>query len=259
MKSEKRLGRSSIVGVALKSVILSVYDPGSKAVAACIIASAPFSSCPNTSSARQGGHETGSIFHPHPCQRPKSDLTVAQTWRSGRGRPETAPPPLDADRLERLALRYVERYATTRAKLLAYLNRKVRERGFVEDQTPEISGLVERIATLGYVDDQAFANMRSTALSRRGYGPRRVAAALRQAGISEGDSADAQERVKEQAWEAALRFAERRKIGPFAAERSERPAREKALAAMLRAGHGLALSRAMVNAAPGVIPEWDNG
>ena len=38
-------------------------------------------------------------------------------------------PPLDQPALERAALRYVERYATTRAKLVAYLTRKLRERG----------------------------------------------------------------------------------------------------------------------------------
>lgn len=38
--------------------------------------------------------------------------------------------PLDPARLERLALRYVERFATTRVKLTRYLERKVRERGW---------------------------------------------------------------------------------------------------------------------------------
>ena len=38
-------------------------------------------------------------------------------------------PPLDAAALERLALRYVERFATTRGKLTDYLRRKIREIG----------------------------------------------------------------------------------------------------------------------------------
>ena len=37
--------------------------------------------------------------------------------------------PLDAAALDRLALRYVERFATTRGKLADYLRRKMRERG----------------------------------------------------------------------------------------------------------------------------------
>ena len=63
------------------------------------------------------------------------------------------------------------------------------------------------------------------------------AQALRAAGIGEEDGAEAREAAEAGAWEAALRFAERRKIGPFAAADADRPAREKAFAAMLRAGH----------------------
>lgn len=158
-----------------------------------------------------------------------------------------------------MALRYVERYATSRAKLLGYLERKLRERGFAEADPPDLAALVEKFALLGYVDDQAFAAMRSGALSRRGYGPRRIAVALRQAGIAEDDAADAERTAREHAWDAALRFAERRKIGPFAAARPDRPGREKALAALLRAGHSMADARLLIDAEPGTIPERDRG
>ncbi len=118
--------------------------------------------------------------------------------------------------------------------------------------------LVERFASLGYVDDRAFASARADALGRRGYGIRRVDQALRAAGIEEEDGAPALEGAESEAWSAALRFAERRRIGPFADERPERPAREKALAAMLRAGHPLRLARRLVDAAPGEVPERED-
>ena len=60
------------------------------------------------------------------------------------------------------------------------------------------------------------------------------------------------------AWEAALHFARRRRIGPFAAAEVDRPAREKALAAMLRAGHPLQIARALVAARPGEVPQADS-
>ena len=41
-----------------------------------------------------------------------------------------APKPLDAPRLEELALAYVARFATSAAKLETYLRRKLRERGW---------------------------------------------------------------------------------------------------------------------------------
>ena len=78
--------------------------------------------------------------------------------------PSARPPtPLDPARLERLALRYVERFATTRAKLRRYLERKLRERGWGADAAPDTAALVERMAALGYVDDAAFAEARVAA------------------------------------------------------------------------------------------------
>ncbi len=172
-----------------------------------------------------------------------------------RGR--SVKPPLNARALEQAALFYAGRYATTRAKLVAYLLRKLRERGWEDAQPPAIEALVERMAALGYVDDKAFANARAGALTRRGYGVRRVGQALRAAGIGEEDSAEALETAEERAFAAALRFAERRKIGPFAGVETDRPAREKVIAAMLRAGHPLEIVRRIVSAKPGEIPVAD--
>ena len=73
--------------------------------------------------------------------------------RNDRRRPA---PPLDAAALDRLALRYVERFATTRGKLADYLRRKVRERGWTgPDADPQ--AIAERMAGLGYIDDRQFA------------------------------------------------------------------------------------------------------
>jgi regulatory protein len=169
-----------------------------------------------------------------------------------------ARPPLDRGGLERLALHYAGRYATTRAKLGAYLFRKVRERGWSGDEPPPIDALVERFAALGYVDDEAFATARAAALGRRGYGVRRIDQALKVAGIEEEDGAPARAAAVEGAWDAALRFAERKRIGPFAAEAPDRPARQRAFAAMMRAGHPTDLARRILDARPGEIPNPDN-
>ena len=166
-------------------------------------------------------------------------------------------PPLDEEALERLALFYAGRYATTRAKLKFYLGRKVKERGWEGGRPADLEALVERFQRLGYVDDRAFAEARAASLQRRGYGERRVEQALFAAGIDEEDGAGARERVREGAWEAALRFAERKRIGPFAAEPADREGRQKAFAAMVRAGHPLEVARRLVNAAPGHIPDSD--
>ena len=173
-----------------------------------------------------------------------------------RGRNRGEPPPLDAAGLERLALRYVERYATTRAKLARYLARKLRERGWADSGEPAIEPLIARLAALGYVDDAAFARSRAETLGRRGLGERRVTVDLRAAGIADDDSAEARAFARDRALAAALRYAERRRIGPFAAASPDRAGREKALAAMLRAGHPFELARRLADAAPGeeIVP-----
>ena len=166
-------------------------------------------------------------------------------------------PPLDRARLDELALGYVGRFATTRAKLARYLDRKLRERGWAEPLPPDVAGLVARLAENGYVDDAAFADGRGAALTRRGYGARRVAAALREAGIDEAASGDALASAGEAAWECALGYARRRRIGPFAAVAADRQGRERAVAALLRAGHPMAIARRIADAAPGQVPDRD--
>ena len=167
-------------------------------------------------------------------------------------------PPLDQKQLQELALRYVGRYATTRSKLAAYLLRKVRERGWDDVRDPDAEAIVQRFAELGYIDDAAFALSRSRALAGRGYGKRRLLEKLYAAGVDEGDSAAAREHADQEAVSAALRFAERRRIGPFAASTTDRRDQERALAAMVRAGHGFALARAIVGLPPGAKIELDD-
>ena len=167
-------------------------------------------------------------------------------------------PPLDRQALEERALAYAGRFATSRAKLAAYLQRKLRERGWDGEGDPPVEEIVARMAELGYVDDRAFATARAAAFGRRGYGARRLGEALRAAGIDEEDAAEARETAAAGAWQSALRFAERRRIGPFAAAETDRAGREKALSAMLRAGHPVALAQRLVRARPGEIPDPDN-
>ncbi len=174
-------------------------------------------------------------------------------------RDKKARPPLDPEGLERLGLQHAGRYATTRSKLAFYLERKLRERGWSGEGPSEsaVESLVERFAGLGYVDDRAFASARTASLMRRGYGERRVEQALRAAGISEEDGDPARAEARDGAWAAALRFAERKRIGPWADKAPDRDARNRAAGAMIRAGHPIDMVRRLLDAAPGEIPESD--
>ncbi len=164
--------------------------------------------------------------------------------------PRKPPRPLDPARLEELAVAYVGRFATTRAKLAFYLVRKLREKGWDGGVPPAIEPLVEKLARLGYVDDAAFAVAKARMLGQRGYGERRVGAALRQAGVGETDGAPARALAIDGAAAAAVRYAQRRRLGPFAHAAPDPKQRQRALAAMIRAGHGFDLARRLIDLVP---------
>lgn len=190
-----------------------------------------------------------------------------QESRRQRGE-KRAKPPLDEAALRDLALSYVARFASTGARLEAYLARKLKERGVVEDADGrsaaiDLPALVARLVELGYVDDAAYARMRARDLGARGYGARRVEQALWAAGVGEGIRADTApgEAARRR---AAVLMAQKRRLGPFGGGRDDeadplvmRKAHEKAVAAMLRAGHDYEHVRVIL-AAPDMvaIEEW---
>ena len=160
-----------------------------------------------------------------------------------------APKPLGKVALEELALAYVARFATSAGKLTAYLNRKLRERGWDGEEQPDVAAIVGRFVGLGYVDDATFARAKAGGLLRRGYGERRVDQALTAAGIAEEQRLNARGSVREQR-QAALIMVRKRRFGPFGRDGLPDPAlREKQVAALLRAGHPLASARDLINAA----------
>lgn len=142
-------------------------------------------------------------------------------------------------------------FATSRAKLRAYLSRKVRERGWSGPGEPDLDALAQRICALGYVDDAAYALAKAQALAGRGYGKRRLNQRLQVDGIAEEDAAAALDHADAEAVESALRFARRRRLGPFGPPTSDPKQREKAIAAMIRAGHPFALACSIVALEPG--------
>lgn len=178
--------------------------------------------------------------------------------RSGR-----KPAPLDAVRLEELALAYVARFATSAGRLTAYCQRKLRERGYAGQEegapAPDVAALVERFIAKGFVDDAGFARAKAGGLLRRGYGARRVGEALRADGIAEPLREEVSPREGERR-EAVVAYARRRRLGPFSRARSDpgdRAAEQKQLAALLRAGHDSAHARyVLATRAPDDLDVW---
>jgi regulatory protein len=177
----------------------------------------------------------------------KSRATVAQSWRMTSNRHNKIRKPLDSDALNRLALHYVGRYATTGAKLKSYLRRKVQERGWADGESADIDAIVARCAALGYVDDRAFAETRAASLGRRGYGGRRIGVALQVAGIDRDLAAEVMP-DDDAALMAAETYARRKRIGKYGDIVTDPKLRQRQFAAMLRAGHSFDLAKRFTNA-----------
>jgi len=146
--------------------------------------------------------------------------------------------------------------------LRGYLQRKLRERGVVDDEgmrnpAQVVEQIVERLVELRYVDDEAFAKARTGSLLRRGYGKRRVNEALRHAGVDEFTREETAPSDYAQ-YEAAVTLARKKRFGPFGIEhqdpeqcdepRLDPAKREKQMAAMLRAGHHFDVAKVILNA-----------
>ncbi len=153
-------------------------------------------------------------------------------------------------------MHYVARYATTSAKLATYLARKCRERSPEGEAAPDIAGLVEKIVALGYVNDTAYAELKTAALGRRGYGPRRIGAALRDAGIGTDSAQNIIAASPIDPSAAITTYLRRRRLGPYAKGEQTRETKQRTIAALLRAGHSYddvitVLSRSPVDEAEG--------
>ncbi|MCW3847521.1 RecX family transcriptional regulator [Sphingomonas sp. LB-2] len=166
-------------------------------------------------------------------------------------RPNLPLTPLDRAALERLGLRYVERYATTRGRLTAYLKRKLRERGWEGEAPADPAALADQFSELGYIDDRAFAEARVSAMGRRGLGARRIAHALHYAGIDTADAEAVAPLIEDDRIASALAFARRKRIGPHAREPADRDMLQKQVGAMVRAGHAPSLAWKIARMAPG--------
>ena len=157
---------------------------------------------------------------------------------------DNEPTPIDAALLERWALGYLERFASSAENLRRVLRRRVGRRSTSDNETVQraaalIDDLVERYRRSGLIDDAAYAAARARGRLARGEPLRRIAAGLAAKGIAAEERASALDALRETAPDpdlaAACAFARRRRLGPYRRGLGDR-ARE--LAAFARAGFG---------------------
>lgn len=185
-----------------------------------------------------------------PSQIPDDSAT-----RRRRG-PRKATP----EHLRNAALHYLERFASSEDNLRRVLMRKVRRSAHhhgtdTAEGEAAVEDIIRRFRETGLLDDTQYAEARARSLRDRGQSARSIRFKLIEKGIAAAeaeqaigaiDGADSSGAERE----AAVRYARKRRLGPFAdpARRAER--REKDLAAMARAGFSFDTAQEVVDADP---------
>src|SRR5947209_518319 len=155
---------------------------------------------------------------------------------------ETEGRPIEPALLEKWALGYLERFASSAENLRRVLRRRVRRRIRDDDETVRvidrlIDALVIRYRDAGLIDDAAYAAGRARARLARGQSLRRIVTGLMAKGVGAEDRAAALQALRETAPDpdlaAACAFARRRRLGPFRRAPADR---NRELAAFGRAG-----------------------
>jgi regulatory protein len=168
-----------------------------------------------------------------------------------------AAPVLTMAILERAALRYLERYASSRENLRRVLLRRV-AKAARDDPDAAAAGralvetLVERYVQAGLLDDARYAEAKAAGLARAGASRYRIRGKLMQKDVAAERIDDAlaalASRGEGSELFAACALIRRRRLGPYRKSGDRAAHRNKDLAALSRAGFALGLARRLLGA-----------
>lgn len=166
------------------------------------------------------------------------------------------PRPLDAAGLERAAVQHLQRFPCSEARLRFVLNRRIRRTEQPDDEKATLraalDGVIDKMKRWGYLDDAAYARALVGSLHRRGKGRRAIAAKLRERMVPAAHAEAALEalfdEVSDPEFVAAIRYARRRRLGPFARTPMDADARRRALGSLARQGFGYGVASRVLDA-----------
>jgi regulatory protein len=173
-----------------------------------------------------------------------------------RGR-RAKPPAVTAEALERAALRYLERFASSRENLRRVLLRRIQRAARAGDpgaaDAPRLADeILERYTETGLLNDKLYAEQRAASLARSGASRFRIRGKLAQKGVDPTlvrdivTALDENSEASEMA--AACALIRRRGLGPYRPLGHRAEFRHKDLAAMARAGFRFDLARRLLAA-----------
>jgi regulatory protein len=146
---------------------------------------------------------------------------------------------IEPELLERWALDYLGRYASSAENLRCVLMRRLRRRfpKAAQETAARIDALVKRYRESGLLDDGVYASGRAQSLNRRGKSLKAIRSRLAAKGLAASDVADAVAGLREGDRDpdiaAACAFARRRRLGAYRRSAADLG---RELAAFARAG-----------------------
>ena len=157
-------------------------------------------------------------------------------------------------RLMNKAIHYLGRYTASRQRLREVLRRFATRKLDSHDGAEVARALetvIEDCVRLGYVDDAAFALAKARGKRRGGRSALAIRRSLKEhaidADLVDDALAAADEDLTDGELAAALRHAERRRIGPYATRPSDDATRQRHLASLARAGFTFGIARQVMD------------
>lgn len=169
------------------------------------------------------------------------------------------PKPVSPQSLRNAALRYIDRFATSRENLRSVLMRRVHTSNYHHDTNIDtgalwIEELLDKLEKSHFIDDQAYSDMRAASLHRKGTSKRVITLKLKEKGLSEHHISKALEHLRLEnesenlERDAAINLAKRRRLGPWRPPEKRFDMKDKDLSTLARAGFSYDLARDIIEA-----------
>ena len=170
--------------------------------------------------------------------------------------------------LRNAGLRYLEKYAASTQSLRDVLNRRTSKCQSPDDPDPYIleqwiEDIIQQFTNAGLLNDQLFAQARAETLFNKGASIQMIRSKLTQKGIAsvilDEIIANLIEEWKNPDLKAAIRFSQRKKIGPFRIRGDRAVFIKRDLASLGRAGFSFEVAKKIVHAVDSEALDEDDG
>jgi regulatory protein len=158
---------------------------------------------------------------------------------------------VDSAYLERAALYYLERYASSSENLRKVLKRKIDRRCTLRGEAEQgeefyllIDPIIERYIASGLLNDTVYTQSQVASMRRRGNSKRMITAKLAAKGLKSDYVAAIVEEDDTDELQAARNYARRRRLGPWSSKPASPEQQLKDMAALARAGFSFTHAKA---------------